>query len=264
MNSVKLIWLSPLVSAAWNAASSAASLGGARRSLESIELSSWRSMKPELSASKKRKARLSIWVFCEYMGAMAVQNSLKEMEPSESASTRRMAASASSLESPILRIASPSSLVSMTPLPSTSKAEKASFISPTTSSLRGSTVPVLPAAPAAASPGPSPATIAAAAAAARQVRLASLKARSCPCAEARLVSEAVSPLTQGMASSCDAEGRLAAAGASSALTTALASPLTSSHAGSSNAHLQARIALAIFLSSARPSGSKGWYPPNRM
>ena len=31
-----IIWLSPLVSAAWNAASSAASLGGARRSLESI------------------------------------------------------------------------------------------------------------------------------------------------------------------------------------------------------------------------------------
>ena len=107
---MELIWLSPLVSAAWNAASSAASLGGARRSLESIlskarcarvssrtgdlpgtepvcssgtlfeacvaygfgfgfgfgfglceayELSSWRSMKPELSASKKRKARLS-------------------------------------------------------------------------------------------------------------------------------------------------------------------------------------------------------------
>ena len=33
---LELIWLSPLVSAAWNAASSAASLGGARRSLESI------------------------------------------------------------------------------------------------------------------------------------------------------------------------------------------------------------------------------------
>ena len=31
-----IIWLSPLVSAAWKAASSAASLGGARRSLESI------------------------------------------------------------------------------------------------------------------------------------------------------------------------------------------------------------------------------------
>jgi hypothetical protein len=52
--------------------------------------------------------------------------------PSQSASTRSMAARASSLERPILRMASPSSLVSMTPLPSTSKAAKASFISCTT------------------------------------------------------------------------------------------------------------------------------------